>query len=847
MKLFRCTFSLLLALAIVFSMAPSAFAAEITEDDTYVLQRQGGTGEFAGPNMQYSSPHAADYVYNGENGRNYPALYTMYNSSSGEVIPTYCTDIMVTANPGTVYRRLNLEDSHFTGSAAGLIRAMVHKGFYIVPKSGESDADHKARVQEKLQAMGEATGLVDPETGVTTLSLGEALSGTQLAIWQAAHGSVLTYLTFVRDYPGKASSSAVRYADLCNEEFANLTIVSGKLTAESKAIVDAHIRAVYDYLLGLEPEAPTGKAVSPSSFTGLSDPVFTLNEDGTYDVSVTAKVKVTMAGGDSLTLEATLGDASASQALSNGQQTVTLTLADVPAESYGKDVTLSISGYQTVSDVFLFDAEGDREASQAMVGMDDSQLPVYASVKATQSRILNIQKTSRDSSHRPLEGIVFDVYPVATMEEYTSGEVVLPEPEDCPHSEELAEYTMITDENGYASMNFTQFGLPDGVYLVVEREHPAIVAPIDPFYVILPATNADGTGYEYEITAKPKNDVKGGVDIEKDVISLGNDSAAVDAGENHTWIISASIPDDIAEGKSYVITDTLDNRLDYAGNLTVTVESADGETLLATLAENTDYTLTVTDVDSLSEGKPSDSFKLELTETGMGKVAAGVGENSFSDCRIRVRYDAQINANAEMGQEIPNEADLEYTNSVNFKFTANSDEPEVHTGAINILKVDAANNAKVLPGAVFDVYRTATAEEVAAGGDQLLTLEGISGYVVKVSFYDNAAMIGSKVTSVTSGDNGEAAIYGLAYGTYYLVETAAPAGYNMPDGVITVTVDAGSHTEDRVIVIKNVSGTVLPQTGGIGTTAYVVGGMALMAISLLLILMKSRRYARSAK
>lgn len=831
MTMLKRTLALLLTLVLVFAMVPAASAAVISEDDTYVLQRKGGTSSYTGPTMQYSSPYSADFTYNADPGRVFPSLYTMYNSRSGDVIPTYCTDIKVAAREGTIYRRMNLEESHFSNSSAGLIRAIVNNGFYIVPKDNESAADHEARVTAKLKALGEAAG-------VENLTLGEALSGTQLAIWQAAHGSILSYVTMARNYPGKASTAAVKYASLCNAELNNLSFNGSYLTDESTAHVNAQIRAVYNYLLKLTPEKPTGKLVSPASFTSLSDPVFTANENGTFDVSVTTSVNVDMASGDTLTLKASLGSQSATKALHDGKQTITLTLSDVPAEQFGRDVTLAISGYQTASDVFLFDAMGDREASQAMVAKDNSQLPVYASVRATTSRILKFYKTTKNTgTSQPLEGIVFDIFPIATLEDYLSGKFDLPEPEDCPHPN-LAEYSVITDKNGEASFNLTQFGLPDGIYLVVERNHPAIKAPVKPFYVTFPMTSASGTGYEYEVTVRPKNEVKGGVEVDKDILARDPDKASVDAYAPHTWVISGTVPEDIAGGKSYVITDTLDNRLDYLGNLKVNLETADGDTVV-TLTAADDYSLTVTDVNSLGDGKPSDAFKLALTGVGMGKIAAEIGTNDFDDYRVCVYFDAQINANAQMGESIPNQADLTYTNSVNITFSDKSDKPVVYTGAANLLKVDANDLTQVLSGATFEVYRTATAEEVAAG-ENLVYLDDVAGAVIKVSFFDNAALEGEKVSSVTSDQNGQMAVYGLAYGTYYLVETQAPAGYNLMGDTVELPIDGTSHTEEKVVILENRAGTVLPETGGIGTTVFTASGILLIAFCILLILSKKR-------
>ena len=359
--------------------------------------------------------------------------------------------------------------------------------------------------------------------------------------------------------------------------------------------------------------------------------------------------------------------------------------------------------------------------------------------------------------------------------------------------------------------------------------------------MILPATSADGSGWEYEVTVQPKNEIKGDVDIEKDVISIGNDEASVDAYKAHTWIIGATVPVDIGMGKSYVISDTLDNRLDFLGNVKVQVESANDNTVApVVLVQDTDYVLTVTDNDSLAEGKPSDAFTVALTRAGMEKVAGAVGED-YADYMIRVYFDAQINANAEIGEEIPNQAELDYTNSVGFDFDVESDIPKVYTGGAGLLKVDGDDEKTTLSGAEFKVYRPATEEEAADESVEKTWLEGIGVPVVEVSFFDNAGFLGDKVTVVTSGADGKVAICGLAYGTYYLVETKAPAGYNLLTGPVELVIDATSHTADRVVQVLNRSGVELPDTGGVGTVIFTVTGLALMAAAGVLLVMKKRR------
>lgn len=804
-------------------MTVSADGTTITENATYVLDRDSN-GDYL---YQYQSPCMLGYDINNQNGGNGSPIqcfvFTMYDTVNGKHFPTYCTDIHVTAVQGGDYRRLNLEDSPYAESAAGQIRAILQEGFYIIPIEGESTEAHADRVNAKAEELGKAAGVDD-------LTVGEAISATQAAIWKVAHGPSLSFPKFCRSVFNPTNT---KYKDLCSYSV---------LKAMDNALINSRIEKAYDYLLSLNPVEATETSVSPASFVDIQDPVLSRNEDGSYNVSVTTTVNVEMSSGDSLTLEAKLNeDYSGTKALSDGKNKVNITIENVPVEVAKSEMTLSISGNQTAEGYFLFDSEGERGSSQTMVGYSSSRLPVYAEVAAKENRNLNILKTTADGV--ALKEIVFDIYPVASLEDYLSGKVELPDAANYEYPN-LAEYTLITDENGKASFSFTDHGLSDGVYLVVEHEHPAIVKPLEPFYLTVPMTSEDGKDYIYDITINPKNEVKGELLIEKDVISIGNDKATVNAYKNHTWIIGTSIPADISAGKSYVISDTLDNRLDYIGNVVLKLEDTTGEGNDVTLELDTDYKITVTDVDSLSEGKPSDSFVIELTKSGMRKMANTVNANSFSNYMLRTYFDAQINANAEMGTEIPNWAELDYTNSLDFDYNVKSDIPVVYTGAANLVKVDANDHTNVLPGAIFEVYRPATAEELEAGGDFLTEIDGVKEMVVKESFFNNSLLEGEKVEEVITDENGKAAIYGLAYGKYYLLETKAPDGYNLVGKPLEIEINESSHIDENTITVENKMGLVLPETGGIGTTGFMVAGLLLMGISGIMLYYKKRRLVK---
>lgn len=105
----------------------------------------------------------------------------------------------------------------------------------------------------------------------------------------------------------------------------------------------------------------------------------------------------------------------------------------------------------------------------------------------------------------------------------------------------------------------------------------------------------------------------------------------------------------------------------------------------------------------------------------------------------------------------------------------------------------------------------------------------------------------SGITEITTTDTGKFSIQGLKPGTYWLEEIAAPKGYNKLAKRIKVEIkDDGTFVVDgkdkndkghpiSQVNVENKTGTVLPSTGGAGTTMiYLVGAVLVLGSGVVL-------------
>lgn len=143
-------------------------------------------------------------------------------------------------------------------------------------------------------------------------------------------------------------------------------------------------------------------------------------------------------------------------------------------------------------------------------------------------------------------------------------------------------------------------------------------------------------------------------------------------------------------------------------------------------------------------------------------------------------------------------------------------------------KVEAAEGNE-LTGAKFKLY------DAASGGNEIA--------VVKIS--DGNYRVAVEGETGVEIEAGAAKIFGLDVGTYYLEETVAPDGYNILTERKSIDINQDKDADkdgilDNIIEIINNSGTILPSTGGMGTTIFYVVGSVLVLVAVVLLVTKKR-------
>lgn len=304
-----------------------------------------------------------------------------------------------------------------------------------------------------------------------------------------------------------------------------------------------------------------------------------------------------------------------------------------------------------------------------------------------------------------------------------------------------------------------------------------------------------------DIQIRDKNEAP---QIEK---SVDDGDRTVEIGQKLTYTITGKVPSTKGYTEyTYELTDTMSEGLTFNKDVKVTIG---GEDVTA------DATIT----------KSENGFVASINMMNYQKQI---------DAPVVITYTATVNDKAIQRNEETNTATLKYSNNPADKnsFEKSSVEVEVFSFNIVINKYAAGSESTKLGGAKF-VLKNAEGKYYK-----------YDATTKAVTWVDDK----SAATEVITDDNGAARFDGLQAGTYYLEETAAPAGYNQltkditivlnKDGSATIDGFASAPGADHSLTagVANSTGTMLPETGGIGTVIFVaLGALAVICAGVFLV------------
>lgn len=324
------------------------------------------------------------------------------------------------------------------------------------------------------------------------------------------------------------------------------------------------------------------------------------------------------------------------------------------------------------------------------------------------------------------------------------------------------------------------------------------------------------------------------VDKKVQVNGTGKDATDAKIGDTLTFTLTSTIPDMSAYSTyTFNFKDTLSKGLTFGQVTSVKV----GDT---TLTKGTDYTVTTT---------PKTSGETLLT-VAMNDFKKQQQANAGKT--ITVTYTATLNKDAVVGGAgNVNSATIQYSNNPSTNGTGESEPSKVRvfTYGFTVDKytgdqyTDAATR---LAGAKFTL--------APKNGDPMSFVQVNAGSATANAVYRVAKAGETGTTTITTPENGKVDFQGLKNGEYTLTETEAPAGYNKLASAIGVKVDGrndgtdntdatvtitynndngsvyGEHASNGVIPVRNKSGVTLPGTGGMGTIAFTVIGVLVIAL-----------------
>lgn len=316
-----------------------------------------------------------------------------------------------------------------------------------------------------------------------------------------------------------------------------------------------------------------------------------------------------------------------------------------------------------------------------------------------------------------------------------------------------------------------------------------------------------------EVTITDKNDTP---TVEKKIVKYNEDHS-----ENLVDSNSANIGEevvfkttiDIKPGaKNYILHDKMDSHLRYDCILQIHDNNDNN------IAADTGYvvkTTGLTDADC--------TFELSFTEAFYANNRDNIDTKKLN--KIYVYYQATVKDDAVVKQEMKNNTYLTFgENNTN----SNEDYTITKTFGIPVFKYTGTNTA--LPDAKFILSTDPKCT------DSMKTLKFTKNSEDKYRYDEKKG-----TEELVSLADGMINIEGIKAGTYYLKETEAPKGYNLLKTIqmIEISEDGSIKLNGKAITnnvgVQNNTGSLLPSTGGMGTTLiYLIGGALVLGSGIVL-------------
>lgn len=384
-------------------------------------------------------------------------------------------------------------------------------------------------------------------------------------------------------------------------------------------------------------------------------------------------------------------------------------------------------------------------------------------------------------------------------------------------SGQLANLTAVKSEQVNAATYMVE-NLPIGSYMVLvmggEKAHEAYLTSIR-------ATRYDFDNSEWVV----KNGVVNAAekckmpDVKKEA-----DKTTAAIGDKVTFTVDSDVPTYPASAYNvaYELEDIMAEGLTFNGDLKAYGINANGKQELTPGKEfKADYTQSTTD-------DKTKIFKLKFDYSQIKDYT-----------QIELVYSATVNEKIKIGSN-------QNTNEV--KFTYDHKEKSSYT---------------VLYSFGFDLTKRADSEtgELLAGAEFELRQNGNALKFKKLSD-GHYAVDPTGETKLVTGADGKIIIDGLNVGNYKLKETKAPDNFNLMQGEKDVIIMQNGEAQEKhllantnnkeisksaywyqTVVDKRISG--LPATGGMGTTIFMVAGIAVMACAVVALMVVLKRQKRS--